>query len=66
MTFEAWMKQVDVLGVREGVFDPPDAKYLCPGSKPRRPYTGKDGVFYELWESGVPIGMALGEALAAD
>lgn len=63
MTFEKWIDAVDKLGIKEGIFDKPDARFLCPGSKPRRPYTGIDGVFFELFASGVPVEFALGEAL---
>ena len=61
--FDEWMDAVDKIGIRERIFDAPDARFLCPGSKPRRPYRGQDGVFYELWQSGVPAEFALGEAM---
>jgi hypothetical protein len=63
MTFDKWMAKVDALGIKLHIFDKPDVHFLCPGSKPRRPYTGTDGVFYQLWEDGVPVEFALGEAL---
>ena len=57
------MAEVDRLGKKEGVFDPPDIRFACPMTRARRPHTGTDGVFYELWASGVPPQFALGEAL---
>jgi hypothetical protein len=66
MTFESWLAKVDEIGIREGVFDSPAARFLCPGTLPRRPYAGRDGIFFELFESGVPAELAIGEALAAD
>jgi hypothetical protein len=63
MTFDEWMQKVDELGIAEGMFDRPDVKYLCPGNAPRRPYRGKDGVWFQLFENGVPPAFALGEAM---
>ena len=60
MTFERWMEAVEKIGIRERIFDRPDLRFLCPGSKPRRPYTGADGAFYQLWEDGVPAEFAIG------
>lgn len=64
--FLRWMAKVDRIGQRERIFDKPHQHYLCPGSRSRRPYLGKDGAFYLLWESGCPPEMAIGEALAEE
>jgi hypothetical protein len=66
MSFEEWMAAVDKIGIRERIFDKPTVRFLCPGSKPRRPYTGEDGAFYQLWKDGVPPEFAIGEALAME
>jgi hypothetical protein len=65
-TFEEWMDQVDKLGIAQGIFDPPGTVFLCQGSRPRRPNKGEDGLFFELFQSGVPVEYAIGEALVAD
>ncbi len=57
------MKAVDKLGVKERIFDPPTARYLCPGSRPCRPYIGQDGFFRMAYDSGMSPRQALGESL---
>ena len=66
MTFALWLEKVDAIGIREHIFDKPTDRFLCPGSKPRRPYTGEDGAFYRLWQEGVPPEFAIGEALVME
>jgi hypothetical protein len=63
ISFGQWMKEVDKIGIKERIFDKPGTVFLCSGSRVRRPYTGVDGVFYELWSSGCSPQQALGEAL---
>lgn len=62
MDFDKWMKELDKIGTAEGLFDSPRAHFLCTGSKGRRPYTGKDGLFFQCFESGMTPMQALGEA----
>lgn len=64
--FARWLEKVDAIGQREGFFDPPGLGFACPGSHARRPYAGEDGIFRQLFESGVPPEFAIGEALAAE
>jgi hypothetical protein len=61
--FDKWMDRVEQIGIEEGIFDPPEMRFACPASGPRRPYRGEDGLFFQLWQSGVPCQMAIGEAL---
>lgn len=64
--FLRWLAKVDRIGQREHIFDKPGVRFLCPGSKARRPYFREDGAFYELWASGCPPEFAIGEALAME
>jgi hypothetical protein len=63
MNFEKWFAEIDRLGVAEAIFDPSEARFLCPGSKARRPYAGDDGFFRSAFDSGMTPQQALGEAL---
>lgn len=60
-TYDQWFAKLEAIGVKERFFDPPDIKFLCPGTHPRRPYKGKDGFFFECFESGMSPTQALGE-----
>jgi hypothetical protein len=66
MTFEKWMATLDALGQKERIFDAPDVRFLCPGSRARRPYTERDGFFFEAYQSGMTPRQALGEALVVE
>jgi hypothetical protein len=61
--FDRWMDRVEEQGIEEGIFDPRDIKFACPATRARHPYRGEDGLFFQLWQSGVSWQMALGEAL---
>lgn len=50
MKFATWMKKVEQIAVDEDCHLP---KF----------YAGKDGMFYRLWQEGVPPEFAIGEAL---
>ncbi len=63
MGFEEWMDAVDELGIKEGIFDPPDLRIACSRQYPRRPYRDEDGFFHMAYDSGMTPRQALAEAL---
>lgn len=62
-TFEEWFQSLDKLGQKARCFDAPDVRFLCPGSKARRPYKGTDGLAFECYEMGLTPEQALSEML---
>jgi hypothetical protein len=60
--FKQWMDAVDSIGTAEGIFDRPEHHPLCSGSEYRRPYRGEDGIWFDLYKSGMTPRQALGEA----
>jgi hypothetical protein len=62
MSFDQWFAALDKLGIAEGFFHPHGTRFLCTGSRARRPNKGEDGFFRQCFDDGMTPLQALGEA----